>query len=70
MRIDSLQFEKSSIETKGNAKGAHNQHQLKEADQIIEELTQALQRREGEMKIALHENEQLMERYRKLDAEL
>lgn len=32
MRIDSLQFEKSSIETKGNAKGAHNQHQLKEAD--------------------------------------
>ena len=70
MRIDSLQFEKSSIETKGRTKGVHNQHQLKEADQIIEELTQALQRRESEMKIALNENEKLMERYRKLDVEL
>ena len=45
-------------------------HQLKEADQIIEELTTTLQSRESEMKIALEENDKLMDRYRKLEAEL
>ena len=70
MRIDSLQFEKSSIETKGRSKTVKNDTQLKEADQIIEELTNTLQQRETEMQMALDENEKLMERYRRLEAEL
>lgn len=70
MRIDSLQFEKNNIETKGNTKTVQKSHQLKEADQIIEELTQTLQRRESEMRTALTENERLMDRYRKLEAML
>ena len=70
MRIDSLQFEKSSIETKGQSKTSMKKHQLKEADQIIEELTNTLQQREKEMTIALEENDKLMDRYRMLEAEL
>ena len=70
MRIDSLQFEKTSIVTKDKTNSVHKTHQLKEADQIIEELTSTLQRRENEMKIALDENDKLMDRYRKLEAEL
>lgn len=70
MRIDSLQFEKSSIETKGKTKTVQKSNQLKEADQIIEELTETLQRRESEMRAALNENEKLMDRYRKLEAML
>lgn len=70
MRIDSLAFEKNSVETKGNSKNEKNNYQLKEADQIIEELTNSLQSREAEMKIALSENDKLMDRYRKLENEL
>ena len=68
MRIDSLQFEKTNVEQKGQTKSMQKNYQLKEADQIIEELTNTLQKRENEMKIALAENEKLMERCRKLDA--
>lgn len=58
------------MESNKTTKSIQKTHQLKEADQIIEELTATLQRRENEMKIALGENDKLMDRYRKLEAVL
>jgi len=55
---------------KDQSKTAKSSHQLKEADQIIEELTSTLQRRESEMQLALDENDKLMQRYRILENEL
>ena len=62
--------EKKEFESKGRTKTVKNQDQLKEADQVIEELTETLQRRENEMRLALSENDKLMDRYKKLEAHL
>ena len=70
MRMDGMRFDQKASEGVNKENVSRSNFQLKEADQIIEELTNTLQRRESEMAVALSENEQLMERYRKLENEL
>ena len=67
VRVGSLQFEKGNMVEQDREKRATESHSLREADQMISELTTALKRREAEMKIALDENVKLMHRYAQLE---
>ena len=58
--MDSLQFEKGNMLEQNKEKRASETNSLREADQIISELSIALKRREMEMKLALDENVKLM----------
>ena len=61
--MENLKSEKSGLEERGRANQATERNNMKEADQVIKELTNALKKREDEMKISLDENRKLMEKY-------
>ena len=62
-KIDGLKNEKSGLEERGRQNNFTERQNLKEADQVIKELTNALKEREQEMSISLEENRRIMVKY-------
>ena len=61
-KVENLKNLKQGLEEKGRQTHVSERQNLKEADQIIKELTSALQKREEEMKYSMEENRKLMKR--------
>ena len=69
VKMDNLRFEKSNMQELNNEKRQMEANSMRESDQVIQELSAALKRRELEMQGALDENSKLMHSFNELEAE-